>query len=48
MHERVIGYFGSALNRRVRRLLFVLLACIVAKVDAAAPISSTVRAEIEG
>lgn len=48
MHERVIGYFGSALNRRVRRLLFVLLACIVAKVDAAAPISSTVRAEIDG
>lgn len=48
MHDRVIGDLGSALTRCVRGLLFVLLTCIVATVDAAVPLSSTARAEIEG
>ena len=39
---------GSALTRHVRGLLFVVLTCIVATVDAAAPLSSTARAEITG
>jgi hypothetical protein len=48
MHDRVIGDWGSALTRRVRGALFVLLTGIVATVAAAAPLSSTARAEIEG
>ena len=48
MHDRVIGDLESALTRCVRGLLFVLLTCIVATVDAAVPLSSAARAEIEG
>jgi hypothetical protein len=48
MQDRVIGDLGSALARRVRALLFVLLTCNVATVGAAAPLSSAARAEIEG
>jgi hypothetical protein len=48
MQDRVIGDWGSALTRRVRGALFVLLTGIVATVAAAAPLSSTARAEIEG
>lgn len=48
MQDGVIGDLGSALTRHVRGLLFVVLTCIVATVDAAAPLSSTARAEING